>query len=83
VTHAGAGGPFDDRWLSTLAVAAQWQWLRPSDCPGRQGFSAFAKAAIRDLGEWHAVLLIRQRFSACRDAAEELREKRAKREKDG
>jgi uncharacterized protein len=49
---------------------------------GGPGCSGFAKAAIADRGLIQAIPLIRQRFAACRDAAEELREERRKRQKD-
>ncbi len=41
---------------------------------GGTGCSGFAKQAIRELGLIPAIPLIRTRFSACRDAAKELRE---------
>jgi putative component of membrane protein insertase Oxa1/YidC/SpoIIIJ protein YidD len=49
---------------------------------GGTGCSGFAKAAIADLGLIRAIPLIRRRFADCRDAAEELREDRRKREKE-
>jgi uncharacterized protein len=47
---------------------------------GGTGCSGFAKDAIARLGLIRAVPTIRQRFAQCRDAAEELREDRRKRE---
>jgi putative component of membrane protein insertase Oxa1/YidC/SpoIIIJ protein YidD len=49
---------------------------------GGTGCSGFAKTAIADLGLFRAIPAIRLRFAACRDAAEELREQKQKREKD-
>jgi len=49
---------------------------------GGTGCSGYAKAAIADLGVWRAIPAIRQRFADCRDAAEELRDNRRKRQKD-
>ena len=49
---------------------------------GGTGCSGYAKAAIADHGVLRAIPAIRQRFAACRDAAEELREQKRKREKD-
>lgn len=49
---------------------------------GGTGCSGFAKAAIADNGLIRAIPLIRARFADCRDAAEELREDRRKREND-
>lgn len=48
---------------------------------GGTGCSGYAKAAISEHGLIRAIPLIRQRFAACRDAAEELREDRRKRDK--
>jgi putative component of membrane protein insertase Oxa1/YidC/SpoIIIJ protein YidD len=49
---------------------------------GGTGCSGHAKRAIAELGLWGAVPAIRQRFADCRDAAEELRDKKRKRQKD-
>ncbi|MEZ5796107.1 MAG: membrane protein insertion efficiency factor YidD [Paracoccaceae bacterium] len=48
---------------------------------GGTGCSGYAKAAIRSHGLLRAMPLIRARFSACRDAAEELRAARDRGEK--
>ncbi|MBA3908325.1 MAG: hypothetical protein C0524_00275 [Rhodobacter sp.] len=49
---------------------------------GGAGCSGFARSAIADQGPIRAIPLIRARFAACRDAAEELREDGRKRQKD-
>jgi putative component of membrane protein insertase Oxa1/YidC/SpoIIIJ protein YidD len=49
---------------------------------GGTGCSGYAKAAIADLGLLRSIPAIRQRFADCRDAAEELRDAKRKREKD-
>lgn len=49
---------------------------------GGTGCSGYAKAAIADLGLLRAIPAIRQRFADCRDAAEELRDAKRKRQKD-
>ena len=49
---------------------------------GGTGCSGYAKAAIADFGLLRAIPMIRTRFADCRDAAEELREERRKRDKD-
>jgi uncharacterized protein len=48
---------------------------------GGTGCSGFAKQAIHDAGLVAALPLIRARFAACRDAAKELREAPAARDK--
>jgi uncharacterized protein len=49
---------------------------------GGTGCSGYAKAAIAEHGVVRAIPLIRQRFAACRDAAEELQEQLRKRQKE-
>ncbi len=49
---------------------------------GGTGCSGYAKTAIADHGLIRAIALIRARFADCRDAAEELREDRRKRQKE-
>ncbi|WP_137111669.1 membrane protein insertion efficiency factor YidD [Rhodobacter sp. SY28-1] len=48
---------------------------------GGTGCSGFAKAVISEVGLLRAIPAIRERFAACRDAAEELRERKRKKEK--
>jgi uncharacterized protein len=49
---------------------------------GGTGCSGYAKQAIATQGLLRAIPLIRARFSACRDAAKELQEDKARRKKD-
>lgn len=76
--------------LALAAIAGYQRHLSPRKgyacayrvAHGGMGCSGFAKVAIADHGLRRAIPAIRLRFAACRDAAEELREQKRKRQKD-